>query len=131
MDLTAANSLLSDFNGQLIDTLKEVLVKGKNLSECVYSPRKIVEGDRPPLIAPIRNRENEFILYYPKNSTPYPHVLDGVKKECTILIGEIHEKISGCTLSQGRNFEIMPEQPYEPYTTDSICIAHVKLIQNA
>lgn len=130
MDIGIRNNVLSQFKGQIIDAVIDALKGGTKLEDCIYSPKKIIEGDRPPLIAPLKGVENEYIIYYPTNSTSYPHKLDGIKKEVHILIGEIHEKRCNKTFVQGDDFTIPSNQDYEPYTRDQICIAHIKMIED-
>ncbi|AEL24013.1 hypothetical protein Cycma_0231 [Cyclobacterium marinum DSM 745] len=87
------------------------------------------ESENSPSICKLPKHSNHYILYYPANSTPYPHKLDGLSKECYILLGEVHEKQSNKIYHRGDHFVIPPDQLYEPYTKGNIALALI-ILQN-
>ena len=132
MDLKKINSINFDFQKNLLDHIIGSF-KGKNDLSCFVNvePNAGNETNMPTMSPYIKKGipvEGEFIVFYPKWSSPYDHELDGVRKKCTILMGRIYEEVCGKTYMVGDEFEIPTNQKYRPYTKDSICVAHIKLI---
>ncbi|WP_114752283.1 hypothetical protein [Pleomorphovibrio marinus] len=109
-----------DFSKVLIDRLRGT----DSQSNFVFKP--IFEDDPgSPLIAPVPENQNHFMVIYPKNSTPYTFELDDMKKICYIAMGEVYEEFCGKKLRAGDVIEIPPGKEYKPYTKGSMCIAYV------
>jgi hypothetical protein len=124
IDKEQLNDILYHFTVSCSDMALNCLRNSLSKKERKNLPSAIVEGkENSPVRCPVPNKKDQFILYYPVHSEPYPFQLDGMAKECYILYGEIHEKIKGITFKKGSHFLIPPDEVYTPYTTDSIAIA--------
>jgi hypothetical protein len=85
---------------------------------------QIIEGDQnSPLI--MGYKENQHIIYYPKNSTPYLHQFEDSIKNVEILSGEIFDKITGKKYVKGDSLEILPNTHIQPYTENLECTVKV------
>lgn len=85
---------------------------------------RIIEGDEhSPLIMGLG--ENQHLIYYPKNSTPYLHQYEDSIKFVEILSGEIFDKLTGKIYTKGDRFKIYPDHKIQPYTKDHDCSVKV------
>lgn len=88
---------------------------------------QIIRGDQnSPLIMGLE--ENQHLIYYPKNSTPYLHQFEDSIKKVEILTGEIFDKITGKKYVKGDRLEILPNTHIQPYTEDMECTVKVTVI---
>lgn len=69
--------------------------------------------------------DDTHIIFYPKESTPYRHVLTDKCKFVEIISGEIHEKVSGKTFKKGDTLKIYPTEEYVPFTTNKEALIKV------
>ena len=69
--------------------------------------------------------ENQYIVYYPINSTPYKHKNEFKCKFVEILRGVLYDKNSDKKFFRENKLIIQPSDNYEPYTTDKECYIQV------
>lgn len=129
MEVTVINKdniadILHRFTIGYADLALHALRQNLSKKEQRNMPQRIMPNEEnSPIRCPVPNQKDQFILYYPAHSKPYPFRLDGMSKECYILLGEIHESNKNTTYTRGKHFLIPPDQVYKPYTTDSISLA--------
>lgn len=70
--------------------------------------------------------DNEHLIYYPPNSTPYHHQHEETVKNVEIISGEVHDLISGKTFKAGDKFKVYSSDNIQPYTNETP--AYVKVI---
>lgn len=87
---------------------------------------KMIEGDpNSPLIMGIG--DNRYLIFYPKNSSPYLHKFETSVKDVEILDGEIWDRLSGKVYKAGDKFKLHPSDNIEPYTKNSECYVRVHI----
>jgi len=68
---------------------------------------------------------NQFVIYYPPNSTPYNHSFDDKCKFIQCMSGIIYDKNSERKLLKGDKIKIYPGDNYSPYTMEKSCYLRV------
>jgi len=77
--------------------------------------------------------DDEYIIYYPPNSTPYISEFDDKCKFVEVLKGVIFDKKSQRKIFKGDKIKISTTDNYEPYTTEKeayirVCVADCNTI---
>lgn len=120
--------ILHRFTIDCADMALHALRRNLSRDEQKNAPMQIIpDKENSPMRCPVPNQENQFLIYYPAHSEPYAFQLDGLSKECYILLGTVHEKRSGKVYVPEDHFVIPPEAVYEPYTTDDMALALIIL----
>jgi hypothetical protein len=113
--------LVIGLESKLLRALVDLLTnKTDNFYICRLTP-----GKNSPLVFPIDEIKNGFLVYYPPNSEHYVDSWDGNNKKCRILKGTIYESVEEKVYSEGDEFEITKDKTYDPYTLEEMCLALV------
>jgi hypothetical protein len=71
--------------------------------------------------------KDKFLIYYPQNSIPYHHKIEGKEKMVQILDGCIYDETTGKKYIEGEKFVIKSNQDFIPITKDCECYVRVLL----
>ena len=69
----------------------------------------------------------QYIIYYPKNSTPYSHFMNDKYKFIQILKGSLYDLLSDEILHAGDKIKVDPHVVHSPHTKDKECYIRVKI----
>jgi hypothetical protein len=103
------------------NSIKALMSLDRESSEGLDFDRKIFthvfqNDPNSPLIYWLEN--NQYVILYPANSTPYSHKFEKKCKFIEVLSGVIYDVNSDLKLFKGDTLKIYPQDNYMPYTLE-------------
>jgi hypothetical protein len=69
--------------------------------------------------------DNQYLIRYPENSTPYSHRFEKKCKYIECISGRIYDKNSNTKLFKGDKIKVTPQDNFIPYTMNEPCYLRV------
>jgi len=122
------NDFLFDTAMSAINSIKAIVSMDKESSIGIEFDRKIFskifENDpNSPSIYWLE--DDQYVILYPPNSTPYNHSFVDKCKFIQVLSGVLFDKKSSLKLFKGDTLKVYPKDDYQPYTMEKPCYLRV------
>lgn len=133
------NSLITAFFAPKRDVLFEAAIKASNSIKALLSLKeesfddfdwneaifhKVFQNDpNSPSIYFLE--KNQWLVFYPPNSTPYVHRLEDKCKFVEVLSGVLYDRNSSSKWFKGDRMKVYPTDNFIPYTKGEKCVIRV------